>query len=124
MFSSIVLFTELSSVIFKHFNKHLSIFGYWINHVHSNSLLRTFAAAIPLLLCLLHCIICRYLFICFFRSFFLFKIPFVESYHLYHHHTDVYALSFNAYYLCRLQFSLCYHYFTLLQVIYFFSCQL
>lgn len=57
-----------------------------------------------------------YLFLCFFRSFFLFRIPGVESYHLYHHHTDVYALSFNAYYLCRLQFSLCYHYFTLLQV--------
>ena len=60
--------------------------------------------------------ICSYLFICFFRSFFLLKIPFVESYHLYPHHTDVYALSFNAYYLCRLQFSLCYHYFTLLQM--------
>lgn len=31
-------------------------------------------------------------------------------------HTDVYALSVNASYLCRLQFSLCYHFFTLLQL--------
>ena len=43
-------------------------------------------------------------------------IPFVECYHLYFHHTDVYALCFNANYLCRLQYCLCYHFFTLLQM--------
>lgn len=62
----------------------------------------------------------RYISICMYRSFFRLKIPFVGTYTLFRHHSDVYALCFNAYYICRLQFSLCYHYFTLLQVFYDF----
>ena len=57
-----------------------------------------------------------YLFVCFFRSWFLFRIPFVDTYGLYYHHTDVYALAFNAEYVCRIQFSLCYHFVMLLQL--------
>ena len=38
------------------------------------------------------------MFICFFRSFFLLRIPGVECYHMLKRHTDVYALSFNASY--------------------------
>ncbi|KAK8833395.1 hypothetical protein WA577_000360, partial [Blastocystis sp. JDR] len=101
-----ILLTELTTLGFPFWKKSLSIIGAPLHHIHNNSMLRTFMSAVPL----------TYLFICFFRSFFLLRIPFVESYHLYYHHTDVYALSFNAYYLCRLQYSLCYHYFTLLQM--------
>ena len=82
------------------------MFGLALQRVSDNRGVRTFLAGIPLL----------YMFICFFRSFFLLRIPGVECYHMLKRHTDVYALSFNASYLCRLQFSLCYHFFTLLQL--------
>lgn len=58
---------------------------------------------------------------CFFFSFFNLRVPFINFYSLYPHHTDVYALSGNATYLTRFQFSLFYHFFTLLQVRSFFS---
>lgn len=50
-------------------------------------------------------------------SLFKLKIPFFTFYNLHHpQRSDMYALCFNAIYLCRLQFSLIYHLFTLLQV--------
>ena len=59
-----------------------------------------------------------YVFICFFRAFLLCNLPLIESHHLHKHHSDVYALGFNGTYLCRLQFTLCYHFFMLLQLPY------
>ena len=43
-------------------------------------------------------------------------MPLLTSFALYPHHSDVYALASAAIALCRCQFSLFYHYFTLLQV--------
>ncbi len=60
---------------------------------------------------------CSYISACFFYAYFNFPVPFISSFDLYPHHTDVYALSENAINLCRFQFSLFYHYFTLFQVV-------
>lgn len=50
-------------------------------------------------------------------SLFRLKIPFFTVYNLNKPKgSDVYALCFNAVYLCRFQFSLIYHFFTLLQI--------
>lgn len=104
--SILILLTELTTFVFRLKGTQLSIIGIPIHYIKSSSMLRTFSAAVSL----------SYIFLCFFRSFFLLRIPFVECYHLYFHHTDVYALCFNANYLCRLQYCLCYHFFTLLQM--------
>lgn len=108
--------TEITTVIFNVTHKQLSLFGLALKYSGSNRYVRTLVVGIPLLYISFFFLIHRYLFVCFFRSLFLLKVPGVECYHLYKHHTDVYALSFNASYLCRLQFSLCYHYFVLLQM--------
>ena len=108
--------TEITTVIFNINHKQLSIFGLALKYAGANRYVRTLVVGIPLLYDSVHFVLHRYLFVCFFRSLFLLKIPGVECYHLYKRHTDVYALSFNATYLCRLQFSLCYHYFMLLQM--------
>ena len=104
--SILILLTELTTFVFRLKGTQLSIIGIPIHYLKSSSMLRTFSAAVSL----------SYIFLCFFRSFFLLRIPFVECYHLYFHHTDVYALAENAINLCRFQFSLFYHYFTLFQV--------
>lgn len=58
-----------------------------------------------------------YISFCFFYAFFNLNVPFIRSYSLYPHYTDVYALAENATYLTRFQFSLFFHFFTLLQVL-------
>ena len=90
--SVLILLTELTTFVFRLKGTQLSIIGIPIHYLKSSSMLRTFSASVSL----------SYIFLCFFRSFFLLRIPFVECYHLYFHHTDVYALCFNANYLCRL----------------------
>lgn len=59
---------------------------------------------------------CSYISVCFFYAYFSVRVPLINTFALYPHHTDVYALAENAINLCRFQFSLFYHYFTLFQV--------
>ena len=53
---------------------------------------------------------------CFFYAYLSVRVPLINTFALYPHHTDVYALAENAINLCRFQFSLFFHYFTLFQV--------
>ena len=101
-----VLITEVTTVLFQKKQLSFSIIGLPLRWFKDIVFLRIVCSGISLI----------YLFVCFFRSWFLFHIPFVETYGLYYHHTDVYALAFNAEYVCRIQFSLCYHFAMLLQL--------
>ena len=119
IFSAITVFTELTTLLYWVTNKYFSPFRWayslslsftsnspWDTEscVHVDSSMRT-----------------RYISVCFFYSYFNFPVPFISSFDLYPHHTDVFALAQNAINLCRFQFSLFYHYFTLLQVIVYFT---
>ena len=101
-----VLFTEVTTVIFQQGDSGFSLIGLPLRWFKNSVFFRILFSGVSLM----------YLFVCFFRSWFLFRIPFVDTYGLYYHHTDVYALAFNAEYVCRIQFSLCYHFVMLLQL--------
>ena len=107
IFSGLIFLTEATTIIYQLISQSvcLSPFGYLL-FLPVSLVFKSILLLIPLI----------YISICMYRSFFRLKIPFVGTYTLFRHHSDVYALCFNAYYICRLQFSLCYHYFTLLQV--------
>ncbi|KAK8824104.1 hypothetical protein WA556_003429, partial [Blastocystis sp. ATCC 50177/Nand II] len=103
--SCLTLLTEFTTILYQLTNKSLSPFG-WSFHFAFSTSFRVFIA-----FCFLF-----YVSACFFFSFFNLRVPFINFYSLYPHHTDVYALSGNATYLTRFQFSLFYHFFTLLQL--------
>ncbi|KAK8810548.1 hypothetical protein WA158_007123 [Blastocystis sp. Blastoise] len=107
VFSVLMFWCEITTVILEIIGSDacLSPFGL-ILLTGASSTTKNIMSLIPLI----------YLSICMYRSFFRLRIPFIETYTLFHKHSDVYALCFNAYYICRLQFTLCYHYFSILQV--------
>ena len=101
-----VLITEVTTVIFQKSDSSFSLIGLPLRWFKDSVFFRILFSGMSLM----------YLFVCFFRSWFLFRLPFVDTYGLYYRHTDVYALAFNAEYVCRIQFSLCYHFVMLLQL--------
>ncbi|KNB41947.1 hypothetical protein JH06_4535 [Blastocystis sp. subtype 4] len=108
IFSAITVFTELTTLLYWVTNKYFSPFR-WAYSLSLSHSLRILLGTLSL--------VYMYISVCFFYSYFNFPVPFISSFDLYPHHTDVFALAQNAINLCRFQFSLFYHYFTLLQVI-------
>ena len=103
--SCITLFTECTTILFNITGKSISPFS-WSYSASITPALRVLFAYIFLI----------YVSACYFLGFFSLQVPFLQSFNLYPHHTDVYALSSAGIALCRCQFSLFYHFFTLFQL--------
>ena len=117
LLSAITLFSELTTFIYQLTGKRCSPLS-WAYFLNGSSTLRVIFGTVSLVYSLFLHVISRYISICFFYGFFNLSIPLFNVYHMYPHYTDVYTLGYNACYLCRYQFSLFYHYFTLFQVYY------
>ena len=115
LFSGLTLFTELTTFFFQFTKKSLSPLS-WAYSMNTNTSIRVLFGSLSLMYLYYLFYIFRYISICFFYGFFNLPVPFLKIYTLYPHYTDVYSLGYNAYYLCRYQFSLFFHYFTLFQV--------
>lgn len=106
--SALFLCTELSTFFFGFMSTYhqMSLFGYVIRMFEGNVLWRTLSASVPLI----------YLALVFFWSYFQYKLPFRKKYYMYPRHSDTYSMLHLAQDNCRYQFSLCYHFYTLLQM--------
>ena len=114
--SGITLLTEFTTILFQLTGKSFSVFS-WSFHLGFSTMFRIFFGLVLLMCELAGRVTPSYISFCFFYAFFNLNVPFIRSYSLYPHYTDVYALAENATYLTRFQFSLFFHFFTLLQVL-------
>ena len=105
VFSGLTLGSELTTILFNLTGKSLSLLS-WTCSSSIAPGFRVFFTGLVLI----------YVSLCFFLGFFSLSVPLLTSFALYPHHSDVYALASAAIALCRCQFSLFYHYFTLLQL--------
>ncbi|KAK8824949.1 hypothetical protein WA538_005614 [Blastocystis sp. DL] len=103
--SGVTVFTEVTTVLFRLTKRRLSPFS-WAYSLDVVSSVRVLLGSLNLF----------YISVCFFYAYFSVRVPLINTFALYPHHTDVYALAENAINLCRFQFSLFFHYFTLFQL--------